>query len=114
MLLFGPEPGIAVAGDFNGDGVDTIAVFRDGSWTIDVDGDGRSSAADATVDFGYAGDLPVVGDFDGDGVDEIGVYRTGKWLIQTDARAPAEEAAVIELGGPRFASRRGLGRRRRR
>jgi hypothetical protein len=102
VLLFGSEPGSAVAGDFNGDGVDTVAVFRNGRWTIDVDGDGRASAADAFAEFGGADDLPVAGDFNGDGIDEIGVYRSGKWLIQTDIKAPAEEADVIELGGPRF------------
>ncbi len=83
VLTFGDRPGIAVAGDFNGDGIDTIAIFRDGLWTIDVDGDGRNSAADEEVAFGTGNDWPVAGDFDGDGVDELGVYRRGKWLIRS-------------------------------
>jgi serine-aspartate repeat-containing protein C/D/E len=96
VLFFGPEGGIAVAGDFNGDGIDTIALFRDGQWLVDVDGDGRASTADIETDFGQPGDLPVAGDFDADGIDELGVYRDGRWLIR------GGEEKVIELGGSRL------------
>jgi len=102
VLVFGLEPGIAVAGDFNGDGIDTIALFRDGQWLVDVDGDGRTSAADIETDFGQPGDRPVVGDFDGDGIDELGVYRAGRWLIRGDLTGQRGEDKVIELGGPQL------------
>ena len=94
----GTERGIAVAGDFNGDGVDTVAIFRDGRWTIDVNGDGQLNDGDIEQDFGQADDRPIAGDFDGDGVDEIGVYRDGNWLISTDATGARRSRNSISVG----------------
>ncbi|MEQ8849549.1 SdrD B-like domain-containing protein, partial [Botrimarina sp.] len=84
VFFFGVEGDHPVTGDFNGDGVRTIGVFREGRWTLDTDGDGRLSEADTQVVLGTAGDKPLVGDFDGDGVDELGVYRAGEWLVDPD------------------------------
>jgi SpoIID/LytB domain protein len=70
------DPGdVVVACDWNGDGVDTLGVFRRGVYYLSnqVDGGGPY----ATVPFGNAGDQPVCGDWNGDGVDTIGVYRSG-------------------------------------
>ena len=101
VLVLGPEAGVAVAGDFNGDGIDTIAMFRDGQWLIDADGDGRVSPADIELTFGQPGDRPVAGDFDGNGIADIGIYRDGTWLIQTDlSKSQADPDTVIMLGGP--------------
>jgi len=95
VLVYGAEGGQAVAGDFNGDGIDTVAIFRDGQWFIDVDGDGRFTANDLIKEFGQAGDRPIVGDFNGDGSDELVVYRDGVWLID-DGDDNAD--AVLQLG----------------
>jgi len=84
VLIFEGRQGVPLAGDFNGDGVDTLALFDNGRWFIDVDGDGRLSAADFTAEFGKAGDLPFVADFDGDGIDEIGVFRDGVWFVDSN------------------------------
>ena len=73
-----------VAGDWNGDGIETIGVFRDGKWNIDVNGDGKWTPADGAFLFGQAGDVAVVGDWDGDGVDQIGIYRAGVWHLDTN------------------------------
>ena len=73
-----------LAGDWNGDGIDQIAVFRGGSWLLDRDGDGRWASGEQPVAFGQPGDEPVVGDFNGDGIDEIGVVRGETWIIDTD------------------------------
>ena len=89
-----------MVGDFNGDGVDTIAVFRDGVWHRDTDGDGRLSKADVHSRFGRSGDLPVVGDFNGDGIDDLGVYRNGTWYIDTNANGTIDATdRVLKLGG---------------
>jgi hypothetical protein len=76
--LFGAKGDIPVVGDFNGDGVDEIAVFRAGKWIIDSNGNRQIDASDRTIDFGQEGDKPIAGDFDGDGVDEPAVYRPEK------------------------------------
>ncbi|MBI2824506.1 MAG: hypothetical protein HYX69_07465 [Planctomycetia bacterium] len=84
VFVFDGDGGTAVAGDFNGDGIDSLAIFRDGHWWVDVDGDGQASDADFDFQFGAAGDQPIVGDFDGDGVDQIGIFRNGTWLIDAN------------------------------
>ncbi|MEN0111507.1 MAG: SdrD B-like domain-containing protein, partial [Planctomycetota bacterium] len=84
VFHYGAAGDAPVAGDFNGDGVRTIGVFRDGVWNLDSDGDGRMEPTDHTVRLGRAGDRPIVGDWDGDGIDELGVYRDGEWLVDAD------------------------------
>ncbi|MGC4005983.1 MAG: SdrD B-like domain-containing protein [Pirellulales bacterium] len=73
-----------IAGDWTGSGSDAIGVFREGTWNLDVDGNGRFDEHDIGATFGQAGDLPVVGDWDGDGVDDLGVYRDGTFILDTD------------------------------
>jgi hypothetical protein len=101
VFRYGTDVDKAVVGDWNGDGVATIGVFRNGTWYLDVDGNGRWSEHDVKVGFGRSGDVPVVGDWNGDGIDNLGVYRDGTWHLDTDGnlRLDAHDK-VFELGGP--------------
>ncbi len=63
-----------LAGDFNGDGQDEIALFLEGEWLIDVNGNGRWDNNDMWAKLGDKDDLPVIGDWDADGKDDIGVF----------------------------------------
>ena len=114
VFHYGTPGDVPVTGDWNGDGIRTIGVFRDGEWTLDLDGDGRFTETDGRYAFGQAGDLPVIGDFNGDGVDEIGVYRDGQWIIDTNGNRQIDaHDTVFALGDSgRHAGRRRLGRRR--
>ena len=97
----GNEFDFPVTGDWSGDGIKNIGVFRDGRWRLDEDGDGRWSDNDRVFRYGRAGDLPVVGDFDGDGLDEIGVYRGGQLIVDLDGNHELDaHDAVFALGGP--------------
>jgi hypothetical protein len=67
----------APPGDFDGDGVTDIAVFRpsNGVWLVrDV----------GNFSWGASGDVPVPGDYDGDGSADVAVFRpsTGNWIIR--------------------------------
>jgi serine-aspartate repeat-containing protein C/D/E len=84
VFQFGGNNDIPIAGDWNGDGIRSVGVFRDGKWHFDMDGDGRWSDGDKTAMFGQKGDIPVVGDFNGDGTDEIAIFRGGKWIIDSN------------------------------
>ena len=80
-VSFSPQPvpprtGTA-SGDYDGDGVSDLAVFRPETALWVVRGLGR-------LYFGKAGDIPVSGDYDGDGLTDPSIYRpyAGLWVIK--------------------------------
>lgn len=74
FLRFGMLGGTPIAGDFDGDGTDEVAVYKDGYWLIDINRNGRWEETDLLAKLGDSDDRPVVGDWDGDGKDDIGIY----------------------------------------
>ncbi len=102
VFEYGDSDDTPIAGDWNGDGVSNVGLFRDGTWYLDVDGNGRwNDDADIYIErFGQAGDIPVVGDFNGDGIDEIGVFSSGQWHLDSNgSRAMDASDKSFELGG---------------
>jgi hypothetical protein len=95
---YGLKPGdIPVAGDWNGDGADSIGIFRrGGEWHLSD----RIDHPTTIHQFRYgmaAGDRPVVGDWDGDGVDGVGIFRDGVWHLNNALRGGAT-ARTISFG----------------
>ena len=81
---------IPVVGDWTGDGVEKIGVYRNGTWYLDTNNNHRLDAGDRVVHLGASGDQPVVGNFNGDGRAEIGVYHVvGGATAQTAAKPAA-------------------------
>jgi len=80
-----------LAGDFNGDGRDELALFKDGEWLLDINGNGVWDQGDLWAKLGNKGDLPVVGDWDGDGKDDIGIFGP-EW--DSDEQALAAEPGL--------------------
>ena len=76
-----------LACDWNGDGIDTQAVFRNGDWHL-KDNFG-SGAADDTFHFGRGGDTPLCGDWNGDGIDTVGVHRGDTFMLNDSNRGGA-------------------------
>jgi uncharacterized delta-60 repeat protein len=72
-FFYGQAGDIPVAGDWNGDGIDTVGIYRNG--TFFLRNSNNTGFADLAVPFGGPGDLPIVGDWDGDGIDTIGIVR---------------------------------------
>ena len=81
---FGMAGGIPLAGDFDGDGRDELAIYMDGYWMIDVNRNGSWDDTDLLAKLGDSEDRPVVGDWDGDGKDDIGIYGP-MWERDPDA-----------------------------
>ena len=77
--LIGAKP---VVGDFDGDGIDDIALYDGGKWYINTNRNSNSMYLEARL--GALEDIPVIGDWDGDGKSDIGVFGK-KW--QYDDRA---------------------------
>jgi len=73
-LVFGVEKGIPVTGDFNGDGSTDVGVFKEGSWYVDLNGNGEWDEADLWAKLGRRDDLPITGDWDGDGKVDIAIF----------------------------------------
>lgn len=80
IATFGSIGDQPLAGDYNGDGVDTIGTFRQGVFFLR--NSNATGFADVVVGFGAPGDLAVIGDWDGDGVDTVGVYRGGNFFLR--------------------------------
>ena len=90
-FTFGDPRGFPVAGDFNGDHTDDVAVYRAGQWAVRL----STGATPAPFAFGPGGSwpatIPVVGDWDGDGTDGIGTYAAGTWNLNNLADASAAD-----------------------
>ena len=87
VAAFGQAGDMPVVGDFNGDGIDEIGIFRDGKWIIDTNGNRELDAQDKVFELGGAGDQPVVGDWNDDGTDDPGVYQPGEPTDRVARRA---------------------------
>ena len=73
-FMFGNPGDRAFAGDFDGDGVDTIGLRRDALGAAFLARANTSGRAD-TLRFGNPGDQVIAGDWNGNGKQTIGVYR---------------------------------------
>jgi murein DD-endopeptidase MepM/ murein hydrolase activator NlpD len=75
--LYGAADDIPTPGDYNGDGIDDVAVFRGSNSTWYIRGIGPFK-------YGAMDDIPVVGDYNGDGKDDIAVFRESNstWYIR--------------------------------
>ena len=97
---FGIEGDRVFVGDFDGDGIDTIGLFRPSNGMFYLKNTHTEGPADIEFPFGESGDLPISGDWtDQDGFDSVAVYRpsTGTFLFRyTKSEGPADE--TLELG----------------
>ena len=86
-IYYGTAGDLPVTGDWNGDSVTEIGVFRPstGRWYLDLNGDRAWSGCgtDGCYYYGTNGDLPVTGKWTGDNITKIGVFRpsTVRWYL---------------------------------
>lgn len=99
---FGPVAGVPLAGDFNGDGFSEMAMYVDGRWYVDFNGNSEWDAQDLLVHLGGPADRPIVGDWNGDGKDDLGVVSSARGpaqgIDQLAAAAPAESIVICAAG----------------
>jgi hypothetical protein len=79
---------LPVTGDWSGDGVTKVGLYRPstGQWFLDRNGDRSWDGCRRDLcisEFGTAEDLPVTGDWNGAGRSKVGVFRprTREWLL---------------------------------
>jgi hypothetical protein len=86
-------------GDWTGSGATRTGLFINGTWYLDVNGDGQWVAGtDQVFSFGQAGDIPVVGDWSASGKSSLGVFRSGFWMIDMNANGAIDGIGVGEAG----------------
>jgi len=98
-FTFGPDGGIPIVGDFSGDGIANIAVYHNGNWYIDINGNGIWDEEDLWAQLGGSSDQPVAGDWDGDGKTDIGIFgpmgKTDNHLIASKPGLPTDLNATV-------------------
>jgi hypothetical protein len=62
----------------------SIGVFRQGEWFLDMNNSQTWDAGDQGFVFGFAGDKPVVGDWNGSGTTKVGVLRGNEWYLDVN------------------------------
>lgn len=78
--------GRPIVGDFDGDGLDDLAVFNNNVFYFDLAFNGFGGAVDRQIVWGFPGvlDQPVAADMDQDGIDDIGL-----WVPRSSAQQPS-------------------------
>jgi hypothetical protein len=92
-FAFGNPGDAPFVGDFDGDGVDSVGLYRESTGFVYFRDSLSSGVADVSFFFGDPGDRIVAGDWDGDGRDSVGVYRasTGRFYVSLEnAAGPAD------------------------
>lgn len=98
-FVYGQPGDKPLAGDWNGDGVDTIGVYRPAASAFYLRNLNSAGSADVAFVFGAVGDLPLAGDWNGDGVDTIGVYRpSNSTFYLRNSNSPGNPDIVVPFG----------------
>jgi hypothetical protein len=85
---FGISSDIPISGDWNGDRITEIGVYRPSTHLFfrDFNGNGQwdGPIIDRFSSFGITGDIPLAGDWNANGITEIGVFRPSNHLFYMD------------------------------
>ncbi|SFL92525.1 N-acetylmuramoyl-L-alanine amidase [Geodermatophilus ruber] len=95
-LIRGDRGDRPLACDWNGDGAETVGVFRKGRFIL-FDSNAQEAKPVADFWFGNTGDRPLCGDWDGDGKDSVGVWRAG-WFYLRNANTTGPAQGAFPFG----------------
>ena len=90
-FFFGNPGDTPLLGDWDGDGVDTVGMFRPSNGFVYLRNSNDFGVADIELFFGIAGDIPLVGDWDNDEIDTLAVYRDSRVFISNRLATGAAE-----------------------
>lgn len=93
------RPATALAGDWNGDGVDTPGRVVGSTFLLATSSSKNPSFTIAKL--GNGSGRPVVGDWNGDGIDTIGVVQGDVWFLSNSNSAPKADLTVKFAVGSR-------------
>ncbi len=91
--LFGNPGDVPFVGDFDGDGIDTVGLYRRSTGFVYFRNSLDTGVADLEFFYGDPGDVILAGDWDGDGDDTVAVYRPsdGRVYVNLENEAGAAD-----------------------
>lgn len=78
-IIYGNPGDYPLTGDWNGDGLDSVGVYRSGVFYLR--NSNSTGFADIVIPFGNPGDQPIAGDWNGDGITTCGVFRPSSGIV---------------------------------
>ncbi|OYT71678.1 MAG: hypothetical protein CFK52_07400 [Chloracidobacterium sp. CP2_5A] len=94
VFAYGLPGDIPIVGDWDGDGVDTLGVFRPATAQFFLKNANTAGFADTAFNYGAPGDIPLAGDWTGKGFDSVGVFRNGVFFLKDSNTAGFADRAV--------------------
>ncbi|MEZ5175723.1 MAG: VCBS repeat domain-containing M23 family metallopeptidase [Acidimicrobiia bacterium] len=95
-FMFGDPGDQPFVGDFDGDGIDTIGLYRTSSGFVYFRNQNSTGTADFEFFYGIPGDRIFAGDWDGDGDDTVAVFRPSTRRVYMSL---ANEPRMADWGG---------------
>jgi len=98
-FVFGNVGDVPFVGDFDGDGVDTVGLYRRSTGFVYFRDSLTSGVADLSFFYGDPGDVILAGDWNGDGVDTVAVYRPSNGIVYLNYQnAPGAADYTLYVG----------------
>lgn len=87
QFFYGIPTDIGLVGDFNGDTMSDLTVFRNGIWYVSFYND---AVATWRIGFGAPTDIPLTADLNGDGLSDFILFRAtgGYWYVKYNTGVP--------------------------
>ena len=104
VFYYGIPGDTPLLGDWDCDGLDTVAMYRSSSGFVYLRNRNDFGVADEDFYYGIPDDVPIAGDWDGDGCDTLAIFRPGEgrvYVSNTLGTRPADFSFLFGSRGDR-------------
>ena len=103
VLTYGLSNYRFLAGDWNGDGVDTVGVWDPSTATFYLRNSNTPGSPDIVFRYGASNYVPLVGDWNGDGVDTVGVWDpSSATFYLRNSNTPGPPDTTVRFGASSY------------
>ena len=103
-IYFGVPGDLPLVCDWDGDGIQTVGLYRPNNGFVYVRNENSTGVADRSFFYGIANDVPLCGDWNGDGTDTVGIYRPAEqrfYLRNSNTQGVADSITLFGIPGDR-------------